>query len=120
MTASHNPAAFHKAELFRASDHSEIAGPGLCVKLPHAIQKVIVNKGTQGIRADAIAPYIRFTNINANGTVYRLSFLNLTEPLKLLVNGIGAYPANMPAIAFNFKLPPAQAVRKVFYRFIVF
>lgn len=86
----------------------------MCVKLVHAVLKVVIHKGTESVCADAVAPYVGFANVNADGTIDGLTVLDLANPFVVLVNGVGAYPANVSAVPFDLKLPTANIVGNSF------
>ena len=84
-----------EAELFGTAEHTDIARPRLCVKLVHAVLKVVIHKSTESVCADTFAPNIGFANINADGTINGLTVFDLANPFVILDNGIGAYPADV-------------------------
>ena len=90
LSCAYVAVTLHKAKLFGTAEHTDVTRPSLCVKLVHAILKVVIHKSTEGICADSVTPHIGFANINANGTINGLTVLDLSNPFVVLVNGIGA------------------------------
>ncbi len=113
--------ALDKAELLSTAKHTDISRPSLRIKLVHAaILKLIIHKGAERICAESASPSIPFANVNTDGTVKILSFLRLLEPLIIFVDTVGADPADMSAVPFIFKFPPASIIGNIFDGFIVF
>lgn len=54
LSYTHIAVTLHEAEFFDTAEHTEVARPSLCVKLIHAIFKVIVYNGTKSICADTV------------------------------------------------------------------
>src|SRR5699024_5332182 len=65
------------------------------------------------------APCITFANVNANSTIYSLTFLDFPHTLIVFVDEIGTDPSDMSSIPLNFKLPANSVFRGIFHLIIV-
>ena len=78
-----------EAELFGTAKHTDVARPSLCVKLVHAVLKVVVHKGTERVCANTVTPHVGFANINADGTIYAVAYTHQKLPTKRRVERAG-------------------------------
>ena len=109
-----------KAQFGTATDHPGVARPSLCVQFGYTAVKIVFNIGPERICADAVTPYIRFANVNADRTIDGLAILDFSNPFVMLIDGIRADPANVSAIPFDLKLPAANIIGKILHRLIAF
>ena len=120
LSCTYVAVTLHKTELFGTAEHTDVARPSMRIKLVHTVLKVVIHKGSESVCADTVTPNIGFANVNADGTINALTVLDLANLFVVLVNGVGAYPSNVSAVPFDFKLPPANIIGKIFHRLIVF
>ena len=98
MAVAHDTVAFHKANLFRAANHADVARPGLRIYILYTVFKEVRSKCGNRFRAIPLSPYGAFTDVNTDCRTLRKTILRPPLPFQGIVKSIGIDSAKVMAV----------------------